>query len=553
MPVNILIAEDSPVQACVLKRILEEQGHNVSIASNGALAFEMASELRPELIISDVGMPEMNGYQLTARIRSSPELRSVPVILVTALSDPEDVIRGLNSGADCFVLKPYEKNYLLESVQQTLANADPHLPPPSEVGVDIHFKGRKHHIKANTAKTIKLLLSTYEATLQRNKQLVDSQEALRKRTAEVINAHRFLDSVIESDPTAISIKDADSLRYMRINRAFEALVGLERGEIIGKLDEDLFSAEEAKVRREIDQRTLKSGEVIDVHGVPLQTRKKGKRVLHTKKIAVTDEQGQPLYLLGISEDVTVRNAMDELVRKLNAKLAMNVSELEASNKDLESFSYSIAHDLRSPLSVIGGYVGLIQKQCIKTSDEKSLKYAQTINDSVRQMDRLITDLLAFSKLARQAVNKAEVDMDLLVRQTVATALKQHPADKLPEVEQAVLPRANADAGLLAQVWINLISNAVKYSSKSAKPRIKIDGRREGAELIYTVQDNGAGFDMAEYAKLFGIFERLHGSHEFEGTGIGLAIVHRIVTHHGGRVWAEGKVNHGATFYFSLPA
>lgn len=553
MPVNILIAEDSPVQALVLKHILEEQGYEVSTADNGTLALEMAAAIRPALIISDVNMPEMNGYQLTAHIKSSPELQQTPVILVTSMSDPEDVIRGLNSGADSFVLKPYEKNYLLESVQQTLANLDVHPPSQPEVGVDIHFKGRKHRIKANTAKTINLLLSTYEVAIQRNKQLVESQEALRKRTAEVISAHRFLDSVIESDPNLISIKEAGTLRYTRINRAFEALIGIPRDEILGKRDHDIFSTEDSNFCLAIDREALESRAVLDIHEAPIHTRENGRRVLHTKKIAVTDEQGEPTHLLGISEDVTVQRALEGLVQKLNAKLAVQVSELGASNEDLESFSYSIAHDLRSPLSVIGGYVGLLQKQCTKHADEKSLKYLSAVGQSVKLMDTLINDLLAFSKLARQAVKKADVDMDLLVRKTLATTLQDHPEDRLPEVEQATLPPAQADGGLLAQVWANLISNAVKYSSKTPKPRIKISGRREGSELIYTVQDNGAGFDMAHYDKLFGIFERLHGNHEFEGTGIGLAIVHRVVKHHGGRVWAEGKVNDGAIFSFALPA
>ncbi len=553
MPTSILIAEANPSQAFVLRDILEAHGYAVGIATKGRQALDMAEAIGPSLIISAVDLPEMTGYQLTAHVKKAPSLSRTPVLLATSITDSEDVIQGLTCGADGFVLKPYETNHLLDSVRQALTHQDRNTPPQSEVDVDVIFGGRQHRISMRPVQSINFLLSAYEVVALAKRQLLESN-------AQAIRAQRFLDSLIESSPHVISIKDAETLRYTRINRAFETLTGIGRDEILGKRDDEIFPPEDADPCLTIDREALDRRAVLDIQETVLHTRNNGKRVLHIKKFTLPDEQGRPSYLIGISEDVTLRSSLEALVQKLNATLSEQVAqldvskmELEASNKDLESFSYSIAHDLRSPLNVIGGYVGLLKKQWAGRGDEKSLHCLSAIDKSVKHMDALINDLLAFSKLARQALKKTDVDMDQLVRKTVATVLQHVPHEQLPDIEQSELLPAQADSALIAQVWVNLISNAVKYSSKSLKPRIRISARREGSEIIYSVQDNGAGFDMAQYDKLFGIFQRLHGSSEFEGTGIGLAIVHRVVMHHGGRVWAEGEVNEGATFSFALPA
>jgi light-regulated signal transduction histidine kinase (bacteriophytochrome) len=275
-------------------------------------------------------------------------------------------------------------------------------------------------------------------------------------------------------------------------------------------------------------------------------------MLHTKKVLVPDGLGQPGHLLGISEDVTEQRAMEREIRKLNTELQERAKHLEAVNKDLESFSYSASHDLRSPLSVIGGYVGLLEKRYAGQLDQTGLEYLSTIRSNVKLMSQLIYDLLAFSRCSQQAIASADLDMNQLVDGVVQEVLQGYPGDKTPKLSVGPLPPASADPGLLRQVWMNLLSNAVKYSSKSPNPEIEVSGRTEGGEIVYSVRDNGAGFSMEHYLKLFEVFERLHGAEEFEGSGVGLAIVHRVVTRHGGRVWAVGKPNAGAVFHFSLP-
>ena len=236
--------------------------------------------------------------------------------------------------------------------------------------------------------------------------------------------------------------------------------------------------------------------------------------------------------------------------ELEARVRERTAELVAANRDLESFSYSVSHDLRSPLRAIDGYSAMLAGDHAGQLDAEGLRLLAVVRRATARMGRLIDDLLAFSRLGRQAIAATEFDMTALVRGVVAELGPQYPAVR---VELGELPSAQGDRALLAQVWTNLVGNALKYSSKSEAPRVAISGAANGAEVEYLVADNGAGFDMRFAEKLFTVFQRLHREDEFPGTGVGLAIVQRIVVRHGGRVWAEGKPNEGARFGFILPA
>jgi signal transduction histidine kinase len=231
----------------------------------------------------------------------------------------------------------------------------------------------------------------------------------------------------------------------------------------------------------------------------------------------------------------------EQIRHLNA-------ELQATNQELEAFSYSVSHDLRAPLRAIDGYSRMLEEDYGGAIDAEGRRLLGVVRGSSLKMGQLIDDLLAFSRLGRQAPAKRPVDMTDLAREVVGESAAVNGA----AVDLAPLPPATADRSLMKQVWANLVGNALKYSSKSAAPRVEIGGREENGEALYWVRDNGVGFDMRYAAKLFGVFQRLHRAEEFAGTGVGLAIVQRIVTRHGGRVWAEGQPGKGACFYFALP-
>jgi signal transduction histidine kinase len=248
---------------------------------------------------------------------------------------------------------------------------------------------------------------------------------------------------------------------------------------------------------------------------------------------------------------TVQTRLLERVKahaaELEAKVRSRTAELEAANRELESFSYSVSHDLRAPLRAIDGYARMLGEDYASRLDAEAQRLVGVVRSSARRMGQLIDDLLAFSRLGRQEPARARLDMSALAREVV-DELRSGSAT----IEVAPLPPAQADRALLRQVWTNLIGNALKYSAKKAEVRVEIGAREEAGENVYWVRDNGAGFDMRYADKLFGVFQRLHRAEEFEGTGVGLAIVQRIVARHGGRTWAEGTPGEGACFYFSLP-
>ena len=234
--------------------------------------------------------------------------------------------------------------------------------------------------------------------------------------------------------------------------------------------------------------------------------------------------------------------------ELETRVLERTAELEAVNKELSSFSYSVSHDLRAPLRAVDGYARMLEEDYTTRLDDEGRRLLGVIRESAGRMGQLIDDLLNFSRLGRQPMARHSVDTAGLVNDVIQEVRAQSPA----KIEIGDLPQAQGDRALLKQVWVNLIGNALKYSSKRDAARVEIGGQIEGEENIYWVRDNGAGFDPRYAAKLFGVFQRLHSNEEFTGTGVGLAIVQRVVTRHGGRVWAEGRPGEGACFSFSLP-
>jgi signal transduction histidine kinase len=268
-----------------------------------------------------------------------------------------------------------------------------------------------------------------------------------------------------------------------------------------------------------------------------------------------------LIWTGILYDISDRRTMEEETLRLNASLEAQVEErtkelsianreLEAANKDLESFSYSVAHDLRAPLRAIDGFTSILRNDYAPLLDAEGLRITAAICDNTMKMSRLIDDLLAFSRTGRASINRSEVDMEALARSVFLELTAARDRGRI-DLNVGTLAAAWGDPTLLRQVWTNLLANAIKFSSKKERAEISVDSRRQAGEIVYSVRDNGAGFDMHYMDKLFGVFQRLHSQAEFEGTGVGLAIVASIVHRHGGKVWAEGKVDEGATFYFTL--
>ena len=378
--------------------------------------------------------------------------------------------------------------------------------------------------------------------------------AMKRVERQFKQANDFLDAVVENIPSMIFVKEAKTLRFVRINKAEEELLGMPREALIGKSDHELFSKEQADLFVAKDREVLAKDGVVEVAEEKLTTAS-GTLILRTRKIGLRDSAGRPQFLLGISDDITEQKRAEEAIRTLNASLEVRANQLEAANKDLESFSYSVTHDLRAPLRAIDGFSKIFQDDFGGHVNDEGRRLLTVVRDNSQRMGVLIDDLLAFSRLGRQPLSTEQVDMKSLAAEALDDIRAADPGIDTSTVVILDLPAATADPALLKQVWVNLLSNALKYTSTRETPRIEVGflaAESAHDHVTYFVKDNGVGFDMRYYDKLFGVFQRLHRLDEFSGTGVGLAIVHRLVTRHGGRVWAEAELDKSATFFFSLP-
>jgi two-component system sensor histidine kinase/response regulator len=455
---EILIAEDSQTQAEQLTHYLSTRGYTVTVARNGKQALAAALRSKPAMIITDVMMPEMDGYTLCKEIKSLPALRDIPVVLLTSLSRPQDIVKGLDCSADSFIRKPYDDKYLLSRVEYILTNVQLRKTERLQVGVQLQFGGQSHFITAEKQQILDLLISTYEGAVQINEELENKQQ-------ELLQAKETL---------------------------------------------------EARVAE------------------------------RTAELAQTNER--------LQIELAERKRAEEQIKKLNEDLERRVAErtaqLAAANDELEAFSYSVSHDLRAPLRHINGFAGALIEEHGAQLHPEAQRQLNRIQERTKKMTRMIDDLLNLARLDRHSMALQMTSLNSLV-ENVLHHLESETTGRKIEWRVGSLPSVNCDPGLIQQVFANLLSNAVKYTGRCESAVIEINQATIEGQLVLFVRDNGAGFNPKYSDKLFGTFQRLHSDAEFEGTGVGLATVQRIVRKHGGRIWAEAEVNQGATFYFSL--
>ncbi|HET9569882.1 MAG TPA: PocR ligand-binding domain-containing protein [Bacteroidales bacterium] len=362
------------------------------------------------------------------------------------------------------------------------------------------------------------------------------------------------DKLYENGPFGMVMVDKD-FKYTKANPAFCSITGYSEKELINMSFKDLTHPDDLEKDLPSIQKLIEKE--ISVYKTDKRYIKKNGEVIWGSLTVTStyDSKGNFLYNLAIIEDITNRKNSEEEIRKMNDLLEQRVKErtiqLEESNKEMEAFSYSVSHDLRAPLRHINGYVDLLNDRFHENLPEKAQHYLSTISTSAKQMGTLIDDLLQFSRTGRQELNKKPFNMNVLLDE-VMERIKPDIRNRSINFSVQVMPNVIGDYSMLKQVWINLIDNAIKYTKLQKFPEITISYREEDTQFVFMVRDNGVGFDMKYASKLFGVFQRLHAQSEFEGTGIGLANVHRIIQKHQGKAWAEAELNKGATFYFTLP-
>lgn len=381
----------------------------------------------------------------------------------------------------------------------------------------------------------------------------DITERLRAER-ELAEQRAFLRQVIDLNPSFIFARDRQG-RFTLVNESLARAYGTSVTDLLGKTDSD-FNKNEVEVEqfRHDDLEVMDSCRDKFIPEVTLTDAQGRVRWLQTFKRPLIGDGGKADHLLGVATDISERKHADEGIRKLNEELEQRVSErtvqLEVANKELEAFSYSVSHDLRTPLRAMNGFSRILLETYESGLPAEAQRYLKLISQNAAQMGKLIDDLLAFSRIGRKPIQNQPVSLVELVEE-VLHELQMDQQDRRIKLTIGELPAVHADPALLKQVYSNLLSNAFKYTRQREEAVIEIGADKDGDETIYFVRDNGAGFEMQFAEKLFGVFQRLHRAEEFEGTGVGLATAQRIVQRHGGRIWGEGKVDEGATFYFTL--
>jgi PAS domain S-box-containing protein len=379
---------------------------------------------------------------------------------------------------------------------------------------------------------------------------------LAAREAERVAARRqadlerqFSDAIIESLPGVAYFYD-EAGHFLRWNHNFLSVTGYPPEAMAALHPRDFFLGEDRRRVEAAIAATFATGEGSVQAGFVARDGTTTPYYFTGRRLELTGAR----YLIGVGIDISAREIAEAEVRRLNRDLEARIEDrtrqLEIANRELESFSYSVSHDLRAPLRAVNGFCDVLLEDHAAQMPEQMQQSLLRIRDAGLRMGELIDDLLDFSRLSRQPLDRAPVDMTALARQAVQEAESQCN-DRRIEFRIDPLPPCQGDASLLRQVWINLVSNAVKYTRGRALAVVEIGSMVRDGMPVYFVRDNGTGFDMRYAGKLFGVFQRLHRADQFEGTGVGLAIVHRVLQRHGGRIWAEAAVDRGATFHFTV--
>ena len=605
----ILVVDDKPANILALESILEGEDRILLNATSGEDALKITLNQQIDLVILDVQMPGMNGFEVAQILKSNARTKNIPLIFATAENKERNLmIKGYDEGAVDYLFKPLDpdivrakvtvllkiqlqqkelidKNVALRKSEVLINNSADIIGiidtttfqieeinnaftailgySPQEIrGTSLtsylnkedqallaRFRREEKNVASFDtqifAKDRSLRWLQWKVVVKDGKWFVNARDITEVKQAEKIRS--YLATVVKQSNDAIYIHDREG-KIISWNEGAEKIYGYTESEAL-KLNIWDIIPQYMENEMEIAFNHILNGQKIRT----MQTKritKHGKLIDVLFSASVIVDYGNNMNSMAITErDITEQKLADEQIKKLNLDLHDNIGQLQSSNKELESFSYSVSHDLRAPLRAMNGYSKILEDLYISQFDDEAKRLLGNIRLNARKMGILIDDLLSFSRLGRKEIMQAEVDMEKMVETILMEIGKSAAHNAVVTVHS--MPSAQGDHALLHQVWLNLISNAIKYSAKKEKPEIEIGATNNGDQPVYFIRDNGSGFDMKYADKLFGVFQRLHSPNEFEGTGVGLAIVHRIINKHGGSIWAEAKPNAGASFFFTL--
>jgi PAS domain S-box-containing protein len=688
---SILIVDDTPSALRLMRDVLAAEGYRVLTADGGELALRSLAINQPELILLDLRMPVMDGFEVCRRLKAQPETREIPVIFISAVTDVEERVEGFALGAVDFITKPFQREELLARVKTHLDLR--RLQTRLEEQIHQHTaaleKSNRAYRALSSCNRLVALATGEEQLLQEACEIVTQvcgyrmvwiglAESDPEKSVRPVAQAGFEDGYLATvritwadedhgrGPTGTAIRtghpviNPDSLnnplirpwREQALKRGYKSTAAVplgSDGECLGAMTvyadqvnafedeeirllnelaanlahgirllraqlerrrgEELLHASEEKYRALIESTSdwiwevdahgcyvYSSPRVLDILGyrpeevigksclelmpisealrlrplvgqifaaqAPIQNlqdlnlHRDGHPVmLETCGVPVFDDSGRFTGYRGIDRDISQRKRAEEELLKhrehLEELVAERTAALEATNRELEDFLYSVSHDLRTPLRAIDGFSGQFEKKYRDSIDADGRRLIKVVRSNTARMSQLLDDILAFSRSGRTELRETDVDMSRLV-ETLWQELEPARCGRKVDFNLGLLPCARGDPMMLRQVWLNLLGNAIKFTRSRAEARIDLSGTLADGELSYRIRDNGVGFDPAYAHKLFGVFQRLHGIEEFEGTGIGLAIVKRIVERHGGRVKAEGHAGEGASITFTLP-
>lgn len=561
---HILLVEDSQVEAELLRRTVSEAGYRVTVTHNGEEALKVVLATPPDLVMSDIRMPRMDGYTLCRAIKRDATLNRIPVILLSVLSEPDDIIEAINAGADSYTTKPFTESSLLGRIKSLLSSSvrAPHQPGDP---LEVEYRGKMYRIATDPQQMLNLLLSVYENTLVQNRELIAVQaqlcllnetleEKVRERTAELQASEARFRGTFEQAAVGIALVAPDG-RLLRVNQRLCEIVACSMEEILALTSMQLTEPADREATL-TGMRQLLSGQTESHRHEKRLLRKNGDRVwVHQTLSLVYQADGHPDYFIAVIADISERKAAQDAVIRLNAELehrvAMRTAELQHANAELENFASAVSHDLRTPLRALTAFSSMLQRDCSERLKDNARNYVDQIQQNTQRMGDLIEGLLTLARNTRGEMRYDSVELSSLARKILDELTSSHRERQVDvDIEPGVV--AQGDARMLEALMANLLGNAWKYTLHTEKPVIRFYSKPGRKGISYCVTDNGAGFDMAYAERLFQPFQRLHRQEEFPGLGIGLATVKRIVERHGGEIQASAKVGEGAAFCFTLP-